>query len=555
MRKTSLHLGAWARLFVLPASGNTRAATAALSGPEAIDRVPAWIAALTICAVLGGISLLIPPFIDIDSGFGFLAWRGTLLGAVNSVITPNPANISQDTAEFLAAFSPGQYLIPDAITLIGVPIGIAMTLTVALSMLASLTGWVMVVRAFAPRTSLALLVTVLIGSFKYSTSAFRLYHGGEILLQAATPWLILTAYRIPKMNAAPAALLAVAAVFFAFLAKITGLIVTAAALLAASLVFLSFGRRITSGMIGGALGAIAALAILYVTFFSRGYTPTTHASWSLPLGSIAFSSLAPWVAGISWQDLMTVTFFIFGLPVMPITVMLGPAVLVMGLVWFWRPQTTNEEQFRLFSLWFCGIVTAVFILIYIRGAAISVDERHFRSAGTLLFVCALMSALTAGPPRWMKGLFFVLCAVMALYGWASFSHQAWTAATGRTLDKTSWTNQRMFDAAAIDFIRKAYSQEGRNALFVLPSFQLAVTLPIHVRIFAIDIESMEMAGVRYSGRVPGHVFVLLPNKIYDITKGPRLDMSKGPALLSAFTDYPYDAWQKKTFANMSVFFQ
>lgn len=101
-----------------------------------------------------------------------------------------------------------------------------MTLTVPLALLASLIGWIMVVRAFVPSTSLAILVVVLIGSFHYSTHAFSTYHGGEILLQAATPWLVLTAYRVPEMDAVRSALLAAGAVLFAFLAKHSGPIVS-----------------------------------------------------------------------------------------------------------------------------------------------------------------------------------------------------------------------------------------------------------------------------------------------------------------------------------------
>jgi hypothetical protein len=564
MRTTSQHLGVWARLFVLPESGDTRATTATLPHP-------ALIAAITICGVLGGISLLIPPFIDIDSGFGFLAWRSTMLGAVNSVITPNPANISQDTAEFLAAFSPGQYLIPGAISLVGVPLGIALTLTVVLSMLACLIGWIRVVQTFVARPSVALAATVLIGSFRYSTSAFSIYHGGEILLQAATPWLILTAYRVPQAKGVPAALLAAGAMFLAFLAKITGLIVFATAFIASSLVVLSFGRRITYGMIGGALGALGALAILYVTFLSRGWTAGSVTNWSLPSGSIAFASLAPWVAGTSWSDPFT-SIVRFNLPgwaspntvpglpgySMPVTYLLGvvvpPAVVVIVVILSWRPQGTNEQRLKVFSLWFYCLMAAIFILLYAHGAMILPDERHFRSAGTLLFVCALVSALTAGTPRWAKSFFLVLCAAMALYGLASFAHRAWITASGRSLDRTSWTNQRIFDAAAIDFARKAYSEEGRDALFVLPSFQLAVTLPTNARIFAIDLESIEIENVQYLGRVPGHIFVLLPNTVWDYLKN-RFDTSKGPALLLAFRDYAPDAWKRKTFADMSVFFQ
>jgi hypothetical protein len=110
-------------------------ATAAFSHRQAINIRPALITALAICGVLTGISLLVPPFINSDSGVGFLAWRGTLLGAANSVIGPDPANIARDSAGFLAYLSPGQYLAPGAISLLGVPLGIAMTLTVALSLL------------------------------------------------------------------------------------------------------------------------------------------------------------------------------------------------------------------------------------------------------------------------------------------------------------------------------------------------------------------------------------------------------------------------------------
>jgi hypothetical protein len=35
--------------------------------------------------------------------------------------------------------------------------------------------------------------------------------------------------------------------------------------------------------------------------------------------------------------------------------------------------------------------------------------------------------------------------------------------------------------------RTAYAQEGRNEVFVLPSYQLGVTLPIHARVIAIDL--------------------------------------------------------------------
>jgi hypothetical protein len=550
MKKASLLQDAWARLLGPSAPGNTRTPKAALSQPQAIDCVPALIAALGICGVLGGISLVFPPFIQWDSGFGFLAWRGTLLGALNCIISPDRANIARDAVWFLTHWSPGQYLVPGAISLLGVPLGVAMTLTVALSLLACLIGWVMVVRAFVPRTSLALLVTVLIGSFYYSTHAFNTYHGGEILLQAVTPWLVLTAYRVPEMDAVPAGLLAAVAVLFAFLAKLTGLIVVAAALVAGSMVSLAFGRRITKGMIGGALGAVGVFAILYVAFISA--TDAAPTGWSLPFKSIVFASLAPWVVGNSLSELITYIFFptrsMSYLPTAFLVFLVPPAIMVAGLVLFWRPQTTNEKKFRLFCLCFYTLVAAVFMLLYIHGPN-TTEDRYFRSAGTLLFVCALISALAAGTLRWTSGLFLVLCVVMALYGLAAIFHHALSTADGRSLDRTSWTNQGIFDAAALDFTRGVYAREGRDALFVLPTYQMAVTLPADARIIVIDLDyepESTIAG-RYAGRVPGHVVVLMPNRIFGT--------SKSRALLSAFTDYAPEAWERETFADMGVFFQ
>jgi hypothetical protein len=545
----SLRLMSWAGLH------DRRPATIAPSNPQVIDLLPALFTSLAICGLLGCVSLFVPPYVSWDSGWGFVAWRGTLLGAANSIISPDPANIARDTAAFLTEWSPGQYLIPGAISLIGIPLGTAMTLTAALSLLATLIGWVIVLEAFALQTRLAVLIIVLIGLFRYSTMTFGVYWGGEVLMQAATPWLILTARRVPEIGFIPAALFTAAAVFVAFLAKLSGLIIAAAALVAGSMVALAFGRRITRGMIGGAVGALAVVAIVYLGFLTRGPTAASVTNWSLPLRSIAFASLVPWVAGMSWTDLLITVFLparsAWYVSITVVGLVIPPALLLAGLVLFWRPQTINEKKLKIFSLCFYGVVSAVFVMLYIHGSTIGLEERYFRPAGILLFICAAVSAFHAGTPRWVRSLFLGLCALMVLYGFASFSSRALAAASGRSLDRLSWTNQQIYDADAIDFVREAYAREGRDALFVLPTPQIPVTLPIEARILTRDIEwggpAASLPGSRYSGHVRGHVYVLIPNNLVDTTNAREL--------LSAFTDYAPNAWERKTFANMSVFFQ
>jgi hypothetical protein len=527
---------------------------------QTIDRVRALIAALAICGVLGGISLVVPPFINNDSAFGFQAWRGTLLGAANSVIAPDPENIARDSFGFQTFWSPGQYLVPGAISLLGLPLGVAMTLTVALALLCSLLGWMFVVRAFVPDTPLALLVVVLVGSFHYSTFAFRTYRGGEILLQAVTPWLILAADRVPEMSVVRAALLAAGSVLVAFMAKLTGLIVVAAALMAASLVSIAVGRRISHGIVGGALGAVTAFVVIYVSFFSRGPTAASQLGPSIPLfDSIAFSCFVPWVEGISWPELMAALFYTSdsSMPAGYLAVVVPPALLIMYLVVGFRLETAKRLKLRYFSLVSYGIVAAVFIFLFSRDTNIYLEERHFRSVGTLLFVCALVNFRSAETPIWARNLFLALCALMAFYGLGSFLLGMYKTTESQSLDRVSWTNQRVYDSAAVDFARDTFAREGRDALFVLPSPPLEMTLPTEARVIAIDLSwelESETKRRRYSGRVPGHILVLLPNTIVDTASG-RVSISKGPALLSEFKDYALDAWQKRIFNTMTVFFQ
>jgi hypothetical protein len=117
----------------------------------------------------------------VDSGCGFLAWRGTLLGAANYIILPDPRNIAEDTAEFLAMWSPGQYAVPGAISASGLPLGVAMILTAAISLAACLAGWLKLLKRFAPDSRSGPLLVALLGTFHFSTFPFGTYNGGEIL--------------------------------------------------------------------------------------------------------------------------------------------------------------------------------------------------------------------------------------------------------------------------------------------------------------------------------------------------------------------------------------
>src|SRR5215207_11268029 len=109
----------------------------------------AVIAALAICALLTIVSLIVPPSMYSDSGWGLLAWRSLLQGApFNVILSPDPDDIARDRADFLTWWSPGQYLVPGVLNLSGMSLGSAISLTVGLSLLVCLLGWIRFARFF-----------------------------------------------------------------------------------------------------------------------------------------------------------------------------------------------------------------------------------------------------------------------------------------------------------------------------------------------------------------------------------------------------------------------
>jgi hypothetical protein len=139
---------------------------------------------------------------------------------------------------------------------------------------------------------------------------------------------------------------------------------------------------------------------------------------------------------------------------------------------------------------------------------------------------------------------------MSLYGLGSYAQRALRLAPGHHLDSFSRTSQPLVDPAALKFIREAYWREGRNALFVLPSAEMVVALPLGARILPtlLNFESeQDTAARQYAGVVPGRLYVVMPNSI--------AAENKGRIFLMAFQNYPFTGWQSNTFGLTTIFVQ
>jgi len=518
----------------------------------------ATILAFIVCGLLTIVGALIPPVVSYDPGVGMQEWR-TLAdgGPANSIVAPDPANISRDRTGLVTWWSPGQYLIPGVFTAMGLQLGPALSLTAGLSLLACLLGWVCVFRRFAFSPQAAVLGVAFLATFRYSTVPFNDYNGGEILLQGITPWLILAGCYVPVASALRAAGLACAAILIGFFVKLTGVIVASGALAAGSVAVLMRLRRITTGMVAGAVGAIVAGGLLEAVWFSRGTTPAGGAGWPFQFTNILFAVTAPLGAGVSWGDLCQWALFHPGRPTLPNQ---------SSIAWFFLPMAAfayviirnslrrnqvRAELNELTQIVACFYIVCVLpiAVLYARGGAVSLDERHFRSAGTLIFVCVLGVVDSLSEKSAVRFAVVAFCSFMSLYGIVSFVNRVHSAKP-EDVDHFSQTRQVDVDLRAVEYARAAFGREGRDALFVIPSSELASELPRGARIISTHLDFEDQADIaarRYAGRVSGHVYVLIQTRLAKTVKGTLL--------LKSFADYPLDAWEPHQFGNTTVLVQ
>jgi len=530
---------------------------------RAADYQGATVLAFVLCGLLTLISLLAPPSLSHDAGWGMLEWRTFATGGpINSIVGPDAADISRDRARYVTWWSPGQYLTPGMFTLLGMRLGAALSLTVGVSLLCCLLGWIQVAKHFKLSTRTATLLVVFMATFRYSTLPFGIYNGGEILLQGLTPWLILAGSLVPAMSAIRAAGLACLAILIAFFAKLTGVMVASAALLAGSVEALVRLRRITAGMIAGAVGAVLAFGVLQVSWFSHGTTPASGAGWSFRVGDVLFAVGTPWVAGISWTDMLTSLLnrrhpALVGGPEngnlsLILWLLLPPLLLfVTVIVKGWQQCTHDSSLRRLLMITVCFYAACAFAMsaIFSHGGDVSLEERHLRAAGMLSFVCILAVASHL-PRRSLSRLAVVaLCVVMSLYGSLAFAYRAWSTKPGE-IDHYSRTHQPNVDEGAIELLRTAFAHEGRDALFVFPSPDAASVLAPSARVLSnhVEFEPEDIISARtYHGKVRGRLYVVLPTRV--------AQSAKGTLLLKEFVDYPLDAWETHSFGSSTVFVQ
>ena len=168
-----------------------------------------------------------------------------------------------------------------------------------------LLGWIRFAHFFELSPIVALLAVLFISTFRYTTLPFGIYTGGEILLQAATPWIFLYACRIPTLSAyraAAAAAFIAADRFLRQADRVDCCHISAYCKWTVNAYILTahhtrFNRR--SSRCEFSYGVF-----VFSVWFSQGRHPHRHFRMPFYLSHVVLALSAPWTAGFSWMDLL-----------------------------------------------------------------------------------------------------------------------------------------------------------------------------------------------------------------------------------------------------------
>jgi hypothetical protein len=499
-------------------------------------------------------SLYIPPKIFTDSGVGFLALRSMLEGGpFNSITSADPANIANDIAIFLTFYTPGQYLVPGFFIWLGTSYGLAVSLTSLIATLIGVVGWIQVARSFSMRPFVLFVFVLGLNTFSYVTLQFRMYHGGELLLFATAPWSLYAmrwSVNKPPILCFTISLVSGALLFFA---KPTGLIVFATNVVAISLIALVNQRRLNSSIFAmWVASAIGALCFM-IFWVARGPVPADGPAVSFSWLPIWFSVTSAVFSGISGLDFLN-WFFLHrwvrissdNSMVIELSYMFGPlGLLLMAWVWL-RLRDTRYRDMALLLLIVISLYAIAVAAMYLRGARISFDERHFRYAGILFFLL-LLTAIDQWRVRFAKGFACLVVIVLGLYGLnISIRGKLYAAPQIGYYDPTTGISQDI-SPDVLQYLRSEITRDNfQRPVAVVVSPTAFISLPRFRILHPFGGWLGHRLGTKWVGRAE-KIFVVLPEKV--VLNGDA------ETTLRSLTSYEFDKWKHTKLDGMIIYTQ
>jgi hypothetical protein len=363
-----------------------------------------------------------PLVLSVDSTYGFLAYKGTLLfHSFNMIPEISVRDIGHVNPVFVSWWSPGQWIFPALLNLLfGTRLGIAAILVTAISLITGFIGYyrVFIFYGFSITVSTLSLLVIISGSTLYY--CFIVYQGGEILEFAFFPWFLLYMIRIRKISVGY--LLVIAALFLlCFIAKTTLLIYCGLALIAK--VF-QMGKTVSTGRYRFFfkhlllfLPALILVILIYIFYLSRGPRPGLIHQFGLSADGILVPLTSPLCSILSIQqwieriDRLFTGSLIGSATAYIILILLYLLTLVVFLYLFSCVMVNRKidpSYKSLFCILYGGLVV-FFLFAYAFNANIDFSSRHFKLMGYLFIPGCLTILQDRIRQSWIHFLLVLCC--------------------------------------------------------------------------------------------------------------------------------------------------
>ena len=363
-----------------------------------------------------------------DPGFGLSVWNDMANGGpFNQLAIPSPMDITQNKELFLTWWSPGQYAIPGVLSyVLGISISTASIWVTLLFSVVGLVGWYFVYQKLGFDELTIGLCLFLITTSRLFTINFLNYTGGELLLFGSQSWTIwyYLHYRSAPFKLFFGLLLLSLASFFLKSAYTIGFAALGGC---AGLAFLSdlakTRKLLTPSLVTVLVVGLCIVCYLGITqfgFVALGTSPITSTSQPFKIVWASFETLTypltHWfsIAEIYPQLLQRISFPFWGHWLyygLLFVGFLGMIQLVLG-----TRYRLARELFVGFYVVYCG----VFLLLYNKGADISIEYRHTKVVAYLFLPLLVYTLQKHSATNYQKTILGLLLVLNTGYGLSTF---------------------------------------------------------------------------------------------------------------------------------------
>lgn len=484
---------------------------------------------ITLLVLFSSLGLMTGLVLGEDPGYGFSVWIDMIYNKnhFNTFAVPTPIDINNNQSLFLTWWSPGQYFVPGVTSsLLGLNLATSSLLITLLFSILGLWGWQKIYQFLQFETTTVAISLFFIATSRLFTVNFLNYTGGELLLFGAQPWSIwfFLRYRTHPFKLFGAILSISLICFFLKTAYTIGFV---------SLCVYSFFIYVnhafnTKKIIHPSLKAVITMGVcilcyVFLTqfyFLNRGTSPITNTAQPFKILWSSFETLTyPLTHWFSISEIypqlqlrFEISTWITSIYVFFISLGLFFLIKVLLITKY----NTARGLFLSFYLVYCGI----FLLLYNKGADISIEYRHTKILAYLFLPLLIVELLK--PQFKLKIIFFLVFALNTGYGISSFIIKKF-AIRHESAIGTSGFSLRDASKEDIDFV---HSVDKKGNILYFTSGSLNVEA-IHARkiVGSIDLKFAKDCGFlfdKYEGK-SGKIYAFLHKAYQEISSNPTLE--------------------------------